>query len=101
MRLRKAKLKAVLLEIFLDWRLNSYLITILRDVSANAIIQCQIFRPLNTVGNLSLMWQGSWIRLWTVTSSHCSMSRLADWYLLRKITKHITLYYLCTCQKSI
>ena len=60
-----------------------------------------VFRPLNTIGNLSLMWKGSWIRLWTVTSSHCSMSRLADWYLLRKITKHITLYYLYVCQKSI
>ena len=36
------------------------------------------------------MWQGCWIRLWTVTSSLCSMSRLVGWFLLRKITKHRT-----------
>ena len=45
------------------------------------------------------MWQGSWIHLWTVTSSLCSMSRLAGWYMLRNITKHATLFYLCICQK--
>ena len=50
---------------------------------------------------LFLMWQGCWIRLWTVTSSLCSTSRLACWFLLRKITKHTTLFYLCMCQKTI
>ena len=46
---------------------------------------------------LSLMCQGFWIRLWTVTSSLCNMSRLAGWFLLRK---HTTLFYLCICQKK-
>ena len=30
------------------------------------------------------MWQGSWINHWTLTSSFCSMSRLAGWFLLKK-----------------
>ena len=42
MRLWLAKIKAILIEISLDWRLESYLITILRDVSAIAIIQHEI-----------------------------------------------------------
>ena len=45
------------------------------------------------------MWQGSWIRLWTLTSSLCGMSRLAGWFLLNKMTKHTTLFYLCISQK--
>ena len=45
--------------------------------------------------DLSSMYQGSWIRLWTVTSLFCSMSRVAGWRLLRKITKHASLLYLC------
>ena len=47
------------------------------------------------------MWQGSWTHLWTLTSSFCCMSRLASWFLLRKITKHTSLLYLCIFQKSI
>ena len=49
--------------------------------------------------DLSLMLQGSWIHFWTVTSSLCSMSRLAGWFLLGKITKHTSLLYLCIFQK--
>ena len=40
--------------------------------------------------DLSLIWQGCSIHLWTMTNSLCSMSRLALWFLLRKITKHTT-----------
>ena len=47
------------------------------------------------------MWQGSWIYLCTLTSSFCSMSRLAGWFLLRKRTKHTSLLYLCIFQKRI
>ena len=36
---------------------------------------------------LSLMYQGFWIRLWTVTSLFSSMSRAVGRCLLRKITK--------------
>ena len=95
-----AQLKAVLLEISLDWR---NLITILRDISAIMIIYFQIqwilphlkqtFSDNNErlfavkyCRNFSLKFQGSWIRLLTVTSSFCSMSRLAGWFLLRKST---------------
>ena len=46
------------------------------------------------------MKQDSSIRLWTVTSSLCSISRLAGWFLLRKVTKNTTLLFLCICQKS-
>ena len=49
---------------------------------------------------LSLLWQSSWIRPWTVTGSLCSMTRLDGCFMLRKITKHITLFYLRICQKS-
>ena len=34
-------------------------------------------------------------------SSFCSMSRLAEWFVLRNVTKHISLLYLCIFQKSI
>ena len=40
------------------------------------------------------MRQGSWIRLWTVTSLFSSMSIVASWYLLNHITKHASWDYL-------
>ena len=39
-------------------------------------------------GDLSSMWQGSWVRLLTVTTLFCNISRVAGWCLLKKITKH-------------
>ena len=50
---------------------------------------------------LSLMWQSSWIRLWTVTISFCTMSRLAKWFLLRTISKRRSLFYLCTYSEKL
>ena len=47
----------------------------------------------------SLMWQCFWIPLWTVSKSICSISRLAGWFLLRKITKHTSFFYLCVFKK--
>ena len=41
------------------------------------------------------MWQGSWIRLWTVTSLFCCMPRIANCCLLKRLTKHATSLYLC------
>ena len=41
------------------------------------------------------MWEGFWIRLWTVMSLFCSMSRVAGWCMLKKITKHASFLYLC------
>ena len=46
------------------------------------------------------MWQSSWIHLWTLTSLFCSMSRLAGQFLLRKITKHISLYFKKVFEKA-
>ena len=51
----------------------------------------QFFHLLLSQRDLCSMWQGSWIRLWTVRSLFCSMSRVVDWCLLRKITKHASL----------
>ena len=46
------------------------------------------------------MWQGSWIHLWTLTSSFCSMSRLAGYFPLKKITtKRVSLFYLLYFKK--
>ena len=45
------------------------------------------------------MCQGPWIRLWTVKGLFCSISRVAVWCLLKKITKHASLLYLCIFQK--
>ena len=50
--------------------------------------------------DLPSMWQSFWIRLWTVTSWFCSMSRVASWCLLKKITKHTSLLYLCISGKA-
>ena len=47
------------------------------------------------------MCHGSWICLWTVISSFCSMSRLSSCILLRKITKHTNLSYLSIIKTSI
>ena len=47
------------------------------------------------------MYQGSCIHLWTLTSSFCSMSILPSWFLLGKIAKHTSLFYLCIFQKRI
>ena len=57
-----------------------------------------VFHLLLSQRDLSLMCQGPWIRLWTVTSLFCSISRLAVWCLLKKITKHASLLYLCIFQ---
>ena len=45
------------------------------------------------------MCQGPWIRLWTMKGLFCSISRVAVWFLLKKITKHASLLYLCIFQK--
>ena len=50
--------------------------------------------------DLPSMWQSFWIRLWTVTSWFCSISRVASWCLLKKITKHASLLYLCISGKA-
>ena len=42
--------------------------------------------------DLSSMWQGSWMRLWTVTSSFCSISKVADWWLLKKSMQACSTY---------
>ena len=45
------------------------------------------------------MRQWSWIRLCTVTSLFCSMWRLACRFLLRKMIKHTSLFYLLIVKK--
>ena len=47
------------------------------------------------------MWQGFWIFLWTLTRSFSRLSRVAAWFLLRKITKDTSSVYQCIFRKSI
>ena len=61
----------------------------------------QIFYLLLLQKDISSAWQSTWIRLWTVTSLFCSMSRVAGWYPLKKITKHESLLYLCIIEKFL
>ena len=57
-----------------------------------------VFHLLLLQRDQSPMWQDSWIRLWTVTSLLYSMLRVGL-CLLKKITKHASLPYLCKFQK--
>ena len=120
--------KHVFLEIFQDWK-QSYLITTLRDISAVVITQIQgrtqelcyiynkcfqkrvkvylfvhlfiylffIFYYCKEI--FFLIWQSSCISFWTVTSLFSSMSRVAVWRLLKRITKHVSPLYLCILVK--
>ena len=54
-----------------------------------------VFYLLLSQRDLPLTCQGSWIRLWTVTSLLSSMSRVVSGCLLRKIAKQASSPYLC------
>ena len=72
-------------------------ITILRDVSVIAIIQCQVWKTLAYLNNVGGLLDPSL----DLTSSFCSMSRLAGWFLQKEVTKYTTLFYLFVFQKVI
>ena len=56
------------------------------------------FQQSNTVGKRSFC-NGSWMCLQNVTSSFCSFARVADSFLLRRITKHAQAWYRYLCFK--
>ena len=72
-------------------------ITILRYVSVIVIIQCQVWKTLAHLNNVGGFLDPSL----GLTSSFCIMSRLAGWFLLKKVTKYTTLFYLFIFQKGI
>ena len=61
-----------------------------------------VFPPLNTIRkSFFFKVAGLLAPFLDVTSSLCNMRRLAGCFLVRKTTKHATLFFLCICQKSI
>ena len=58
-----------------------------------------IFYFLLLQRDIFLIWQSSCISFWTVTSLFSSMSRVAVWRLLKRITKHVSPLYLCILVK--